>query len=314
MTLIAFALLVFAASLASYGLRVALAARSHRGLVIFGFSVGTALLLTAAFIVVVSTNPWLKGRFSDYLALPDEIPNHERPNASLVRSDALRESTAKQTGSDEAVAEHASAPAKARRAYMMSDRVGEDSLASPGESGEAPVVTSGLIRDAERTHLGSIARAVPTMRPTGPWDATTCVVAIQPDPAEPTRWWLENECGRAVVILFSARESESWKYLASAMLLPAKHERFTTQAEETQHGKEIRYVACTVATQHLAELIIAGRRSRSERAWLDELAAARDTDECLARVERWADSGRHSGLPIDQMLGPGLPGRIRVAQ
>ena len=135
------------------------------------------------------------------------------------------------------------------------------------------------------------------------------------------RWTLENDCGVAVGIVFAACEqapgdcqSGAWKYEIGGMYLPGKAQRTVTGAEETRHGQQIRYVACIVTTPSAIRLIGLDSEERSSQAWMEAFDAASQIDPCLVRVQQWTDAGRRSGVSIDALIGPGLPGRTRQAQ
>jgi hypothetical protein len=174
------------------------------------------------------------------------------------------------------------------------------------------------VRDSSRAMPMELnTRGTATSQSADPWAMTHCVLAIRPDPADPTRWWLENECGTPVAILFSVCErsaaqcdgSNSWKYPTNAVLLPAKSQRSVTYAEQTRYGEHIRYVACAVTTSSAAELIDKERDSRTSRAVTAALDAVRANDDCIARADHWSEIGRRSGASIDTMLGNHLRSR-----
>lgn len=305
-----FALLLFAASIASYGLSVSLAARASRGMIVVGLSVGTTLLVAAVWLVVGSTSSWFAARFSGD-ALSNENSNGASRSASFVTSGIPH----RFPPDGREVGDSASSPALVEESddFMHVDDRGSRLLQPHGKSSLVPRASSEETRtprDTRSLEWATTARA-PVM---DAWSATNCVAAIQPDPAEPTRWWLENECGTAIAILFSARGSGSWSYLSRPMLLPAKFDRFTPHSEETQHGEEIRFVACVVTTDALVKLIVRGRGLEPESEWLEDLDQAGSSDECFVRVAQGARSGRASGRSIEQLLGPDVPGRIRLAR
>jgi hypothetical protein len=314
-TVFVVALLVFAASLASYGLSMSPVFRGNRGLVITGFSVGAALLLGAVVLVVVSTQWWSTLRYTESGSTPRVIP--KLTDTPFARTGESRDSQAENTF---AIAEAASLAPIHDPARL--DHFAAGAPQSRAKLTAASAMPSGRSSASEGAALDSSIRLISSPAVADPWSATRCVVAVQPDPAEPTRWWLENQCDMAVAILFSAcaqslancsaPNSTSWKYPATTMLLPPKPQRSVTYAEQTQHGEHIRYVACTIATGNVATLVGHAREPRSVRAGLDDFIRA--NDECSARVERWADTGTRSGSSIDAILGSGLPGQIRSAR
>jgi hypothetical protein len=297
------ALLAFAGSLASYALAVAPAVRRNRSMALLALSAGTALLLAAATLVIVSTGAMTRLRLWATEHSTTQLPE-------LASTDIAFPPSRNATAHEKPEASEPLIDSTAVRAAPNSDPVPTSQPRDEVAGGSAiPARTAGA---SGRGTASANARLV-SLQSLGPWAATNCVYAIQPDPAEPARWWLENECGVAVAILFAAcsaidcdtRESNSWKYANAPMLLPAKEYRSVTYAEQTRYGERIRYVACAIANASAAGLI------NREQQPVAELDAARASDECLLRVDNLAAAGRRSGLPIDTLLR-GAPGRIHT--
>jgi hypothetical protein len=154
-----------------------------------------------------------------------------------------------------------------------------------------------------------------------PWAATNCVSAFNPDPADLARWTIDNDCGAPVGVVFVSctesppecndRQSTSWEYQIDGMILPGKAQRPVTYDEETQYGRQIRYVACLVATPLAIKLIGQSSETRPSPSWLEQFDAVRKNDQCLTRVQSWSDAGRRSGKSIDVLLGTNVPGKAR---
>ena len=140
--------------------------------------------------------------------------------------------------------------------------------------------------------------------------------AFHPDPGQPARWSLDNGCGRPVAILVAvcahgaAGCAGNWVYEPDGMMLPGKAQRPVTMTQETQYGREIRFVACLVSNRAAIGLIGSDSETRTSALWAEQFAAARASDECLSRVQSWAAAGRHSGASIDQLIGTGLPQNV----
>lgn len=134
-----------------------------------------------------------------------------------------------------------------------------------------------------------------------PWAATRCVISINPDPAEPTRWTVINGCEGPVGVVIAAcmqpaeecdvLDVTQWSRVVE-MILPHRPQRPVTVDEETVHGTRIRHAACLVRSRTATESIHLDRETRSSTVWLEQFAVARTTDECLARVQDWAAAGR----------------------
>jgi len=300
--------LILTASLASYllGLWPVL----HKGgeLSRVGIAIGTMLLLVAVALIVVSMDP-----FRD---LEDAADSSDSPNrdAGGARS-ALRPERLSANEPNENPHDHSGEVAQTRASSSGSIEARPASQpgsqwASHGAAGTELATSRG--EAGRRTEFRSAHFG------TNPWSATQCVFAIQPDPADASLWWLENECGAPVSIIIASCEedasrcsgSRGWKYHPGGMVLPNKARRSVTYAEQTQRGRTIRYLACVVTAPKGIELIDFRADPRSSSGWLERFAAARTDDECLARVERWSAAGKTSGASIETLLGQGLPGRM----
>lgn len=146
-----------------------------------------------------------------------------------------------------------------------------------------------------------------------PWAATQCVVVLQRDPAEPTRWTIENDCGAPVGVIVAACTQTAvaceaagvtpWKYSYDEVLLPNKARRTITEAEQTVFGEHIRDAACIVAAPAAIELISMDAPARASDTWRANLSIARETDPCLMQLLWFAERGRRTGLSPDVLRG-----------
>jgi len=309
-TLLVIALVVLAASLASYGLSQWLARRGNERLGI-GLALGAALLLTAIVMVV------LAGRsiFRIELALFDNAAEQAiEPASPGVRTTVHAENGVEKTAVGVA---HVRTDATLRTANPANDHARLATNQSAAAATGAIASASSSAPDP-RTATGPSVPYEPIAN-TEPWAATRCVFAIQPDPADLHLWRLENECGAAVGILVASCEgsrlqcsderSTSWKYPERAMLLPAKATRSVTYAEQAQRGRHLRYAACQIGVVHALELANIEMQSRAAH-WLSQFDTATQDDGCLSRVGNATAAGRRAGLSIDALLGRGIPGRL----
>jgi hypothetical protein len=312
-TLLVVLLLVLAASLASCLVSQWISPRSGGSTVGWaGISLGTLLLLAAAVIVVVSIS-WLPTiRVSGNDRLSEHRIGTERSDGRIAQPESARESTksSRSTTSTGATttgiaAEHIEAGAHGELGALTAA-----TSPGPGEETRAEGIDSVALVDVRVSYTT-----------TDPWAATRCVRAFHPDPEDLSRWSLENECGLPVGIVFAAcalsspecdeRRSTTWKYPVGGVILPAKAQRPVTAGEETQYGRQIRHIACIVTTPVAVKLIGLDSETRSSTSWLEQFAAAREQDPCLARVQRLADAGRRTGLSIDALLGEALSTSFR---
>jgi hypothetical protein len=313
-SLLALALLVFAATCAAYLLsRWSRLFGGRSALAQWACGIGVVALLaasTAYFLSIVS--PMLSSFVAfDAEPIPSATPTAvgfpERPNRSTVApasSDAH---------------EHASAQS-APTGTSTRTRSGALSTALGDIATER---SSAMSKATPRRHLES-ARANHLVRTLGtnPWGATDCVFQIQPDPSRPDLWWLENECDAPVGIVVAAcsesaascdaHRSTSWTY-APAMYLPSKQQRSVTFAEQTQRGQRIRFIACVITNRTLIDLLGSDIGSHS-RQWRAAVEALNGSDGCAEQVQGLTDAGRRSPQSIDELVGANLPGRVRQAR
>ena len=168
---------------------------------------------------------------------------------------------------------------------------------SPGSSGSADTgYATPTSRSSDRRDLAGNSATLQTSglagTPQDAWGATRCVVSYRPDPLDPTRWLLENDCGEPVAVLIATcdgqrsecdeRASGLWDYREGGMILPGKHQRSVTYAEQTQHGASIRYIACIIEQPWAVKLIGQGPAAFSSA----DLEAAQPSDSCLARAQQ----------------------------
>jgi hypothetical protein len=307
-TLIWIALVVLAASLASYGLSQWLSHRTNHRLGI-GLALGVALLLTASVIVVVAG----KAIFRIEFALMEEGGKQEAESPRVPADSQFRRSPYGASRIESTAM--GSAHVSARGSAGPLDRSAMTRSFTSDQSAAAETQIRAPSASVPQTVQASSAPYEPVAN-TEPWAATRCVFAIQPDPADPLLWRLENECAAAVAILAASCDSShpqcnSWTYPARPMLLPAKATRSVTYAEQAQRGRHLRYVACHLGTVLAIELANAGTMSTAARTQLD---TASDDDGCLNRVASAVIAGRRSGSSIDALLGRGLPGRVLPEQ
>lgn len=312
-TLVAILALVLVASLASYYFsQLAFARNSGRPFAWAGVGVGTICLLVGAVIVVVLCVAWVaKLRLADSDADSGLVIQPAQSIGAVPTREIAEEAAPAQ--SPESVS------GSAARLDIIDNRAGEShEEEQPSESlGSAQQLAPTLPRsEAElraskdiSAHVGSSA----VLATTSPWGATECVVSTHPDPADLTRWKIENECGVPVGILVATceqaasdcdqRVSASWKYLLDGLILPAKYQRSVTAAEQTQFGQRLEHLACVVTTPRAIELIGMDSEARASSSWRTEFESIRDIDVCLSRVRRWADAGRRTGVSIEALLG-----------
>jgi hypothetical protein len=320
-TLLVVLLLVLAASLASYLLSQWISPRNNSRTVGWaGISLGTLLLLAAAVIVVVSIS-WLPTiRFSGNDRLSEHRIGTERSDGGIRQPEqpgSVREAVPAESLLG------ATSTGTRRTTGISGENMRENSARDHDEIDALTVATSSPGEEIRAQDLDSIAPVGMRVSytTTDPWAATRCVRAFHPDPEDLNRWSLENECGLPVGIVFAAcaqsppecdeRRSTSWKYPVGGVMLPAKAQRPVTAAEETQHGRQIRHIACIVTTPVAVKLIALDSETRSSTSWLEQFAAAREQDPCLARVRGLADAGRRTGLSIDALLGEALSTSFR---
>jgi hypothetical protein len=314
--LITIFLLVTAASLVSYLLsQWSFIRNGDKTIGWLAIGISTLLLMAAAAMVVLTTS-WL-------------------PTLHLWPNDEKAERTRKSAQFGPGIAESVLHPLEASTeapSAKIGPAVSEDRGVSPtagryataGDSGRrtgSEAVSAPNSLQSSQAHweaesgVGRVSAAV------DPWAATNCVYAFNLDPADLTRWTIENECGVPVGIVFAScsasapecngRQSRSWEYQSDGMVLPGKAQRPVFYQEQTQYGRVIRYVACVVATPLAVKLIGQSSETRSSQSWAAQFDAARSSDECLTRVQQWSNAGLRSGNSIDVLLGQNLPGKVR---
>ncbi|WP_116808179.1 hypothetical protein [Steroidobacter cummioxidans] len=307
-TLVVVFLLVIAASLASYLLSQWSSIRNSKiSIGWVAISMGTTFLLVAAAIVVLTVGLLLKLRLSPNIELAERV----RKSAQLDGGTAQRVLDRKEASADRGVSPGASRSIAEGR--------------SEHRSGIEPVSALG---SAQATSAQREAKSGTASQGVGlifteadPWAATNCVYAFNRDPADLTRWTIENECGAPVGVVFascsksppecSANESTSWVYQRDGMIFPGRVQRPVTYEEETRYGSQIRYVACMVAAPVTIQLIGQSSESRSSSSWREQFEAARNSDECLIHVQILSETGRRLGRSIDSLLGGNAPGSVR---
>lgn len=312
-TLVVVFLLVTAASLASYLWSQCISIRSIN-ISWVAISIGTILLLTAAAIVVLTVGLLPTLRLSPNIESAEQM----RKSAQFGRGAAERV-----LDRQEAPMETSSATIRAGAPTARGDSSAAGGSIAEGHSEQRSGALSSLQPPGAPREVksGAAPQGVGLVfTEADPWAATNCVLAFNPDPANPARWTIENECGAPVGVVFAScsksppecsSQSASWEYQIEGMILPGKAQRPVTDKEVTQYGSQIRYVACMVAAPLTIKLIGQSSESRSSPSWLEQFDATRKGDECLTRVQKWSDAGRASGLSIDVLLGANAPGRVR---
>jgi hypothetical protein len=319
-TLIVAFLLVTAASLAGYLLSQW--SSIHNGGIGIGWvaiSIGTTLLLAAAAIVVLMVGLLPTMRLSPNIESAEQMRKSTQlgrgtAEGVLDRQEASTETLNATIGANASTDRGVSSSAGR---YIVE---GDPEHRSGMETASAlsPLQTPGEPREAKSGAAPYGVGLVFTN--TDPWAATNCVYAFNRDPAELTRWTIENECGAPVGVVFascsksppecSGPQSASWEYQIDGMTLPGKAQRPVTDEEETRYGSQIRYIACMVAAPLTIKLIGQSSEARSSPSWFEQFDAARNGDECLARVQKWSDAGHSSGKSIDDLLGANAPGKV----
>lgn len=307
-TLLIVFLLVSAATLASYALSHWSSMRSAIGFSWAASSVGTTLLLIAAAIVVLTYV--FKGAFW-------------RPN--LGAEQQLRESAgaSKQTWAATGAAFGPESPRDGASEFVAPSSQATRALGH-GQATHAPAALAGGQPKTAAAALNKTAGGAgpiplppplpPAFSDEDPWAATRCVYIYNPG-SDPTHWKIENGCTAPVGIILSwcsgtpqecgDRASTGWKYPSRPMVFPMQLQRPLALDEQTVHGREVRYVACFLATPAARELIAAPSEERSSTEWRERFESARREDGCLTRVHNWSDEGRRTGMSIDAVLGIG---------
>ncbi|GFE84917.1 hypothetical protein GCM10011487_69170 [Steroidobacter agaridevorans] len=309
-TLVIAFLLVTAASLASYLLSQWNSIRnSNLSISWVVISIGVTLLLAAAAIVVLT------------VGLLSEL----RLSPNIESAEPRRQSTPWGRGTAERVVAPQAAPTTAAPAESDISPAAGRTIAEKHPEHRSEIARASALNSPQPSEAPAEAKAPHgaglVFTEADPWAATNCVYALNRDPADLTRWTIENECGAPVGVVFAScsksplecsdRQSTSWEYPIEGMILPGRAQRPVTYEEETRYGSQIRYVACMVATPLAIELIGESREIRSSPSWVEQFDAARNGDECLTRVQKLSAAGRRSGGSIDALLGPNAPGKVR---
>lgn len=303
-TLLLLALCAGLASLASYALSQWRTRRGGGTMALAGVGFGTALLLSAVFLIVMAllllSHQWLS-RLNDTSAeIGDQAARIATPNPF-----AAIEASSFSPSADE-IEETPRGNADVQRTRRP-ERIEDDTSRAPAMS----------LSDATTTLASSRPRKTSTIDPalaSDPWAATRCVVPIAREWRDGTRWTIVNDCGAVVAVLIATCEpscvGDRWHYLVDGMLLPAKIQRPTTEAEETQYAKELRHAACVVNDSKAVDLIGTGLQDRGE-TWQVELEEARSRDGCLNEIRRLSLLGTRSGMPIERLFSGSLYSRTQ---
>lgn len=300
-TLLLLGCVVGLASLASYFLSQWRARTSRETFALAGIGFGTALLLTAVFLLMFGmllvAHRWLsslqgaatksEATVSDLTALPN-------PFSSLPVETSIGQ-----------ISSNESADLDISRQNETSEQQQRTDLEMPeGFTATATrsTVPSVLPPSGRKQRTGALAT-------NAPWAATRCVVPLRRDWPEGTRWTIVNDCGVAVAIVIATCErsasdcpNDAWRYSLHDFLLPAKHRRPTTEAEEVRYTNALRHVACAVWDEVAIALIDIDNEARFAQ-WQSELEETRARDACLRAARGLTQAGASSGLPIEALVG-----------
>lgn len=309
-------LLVTAASLATYLLSQWSSIRSSTlGIGWVATSVGITLLLAAAGVVVLTVGLFPELQFSRDFGSTNQM----RRSAPLGSGAAERVLGAEEATTEASVDALEATPSSDRSARRAAGR----SIADGASESRAAVETTAALQSPATAPQEQNGAAPHRLAPAvaDPWAATNCVAAINPDPTDRTRWFVENECSAPVALVFAScskgpsecgyRHTTSWEYRIDGMILPDKRQRTVTFAEQTQHGSHIGFAACLVADPVAIALIGADSETRASQAWSAQLDSARRNDECLILVRQYSDAGRRSGESIEALFGANVPTKVR---
>lgn len=306
-TLLAIAFLIVAASLASYLFRQWPPFRgAERTVSWMALSLGTTLFLVAASAVVLFSGVLPIDWLTERLGLLQSMMGHSQsePLSNWPPEPSMREVS--RTPAHDVAVEFTSSAGTITRSGVPGDFSGYSGTADNGYVTPTPQSTSHR-EAAENSTTLQVPGLVGTTRDA--WDATRCIVSYRPDPSDPTRWFLENDCGAPVAVLVAACEhrvseqddcpSGLWRYRKGGMILPAKHQRSVTYAEQTQLGTSIRYIGCIVEQPWAVNLIGQGLAVFSTAG----LEATQPSDPCLARVQHLAEAGSTFTASMDVLVG-----------
>ncbi len=288
-------LLVSAATLASYAL-------SHwsasRGGISFGWAatnVGTTLLLIAAAIVVLSFifrgTLWRPNLGLGQTSLDSAAASTNISPRTVASLETPPEATATSNPSPRSVSDQ-------RSSRALAALVGE----SEQRSKPRPMMETAM--EHGKGPLPVPPAPPPTFSDVDPWAATRCIVIYNPG-SDTTHWKIENGCEAAPVgiILSSCSGSaqECWQY--QALMFPAQLQRPLPLQEQTVHGRDVRLVACFVASANARQLLAAPSEERATAEWREHFESARAVDSCLTRVQHLVDQGRRTRQSVDVLAG-----------
>jgi hypothetical protein len=295
LTLATLALIVLAASLASFALwRLLSVMRNTRALQWLSLSAGTALFLTAAVFAVLATM---------FAALSKSLPQTSSlaDLATIRWHDSASEAKA-DTGGD--TLDYIASAAIPRRSSVVSPNLdsgdSSDQLSKRQDPHQVqsanatlPVKSDELRLDAQTAHWVQ----------TDLWLASRCVVATGVPLDDGTRWRFENECQLPVAIVVATCDASialcssapRWRYRDNGMILPAKYQRPVTEAEQTVRGSIVRYAACYITGGRLVRLLGADQQERSSTVWQEQFTGLSENDSCVSQVESWSTAGAKSG-------------------
>lgn len=298
-TSITIVLLVLAASLASYLLSQWSPIR-NKAIAWAGIGLGTTWLIAAVAILAISAA--FVAKLSFVKPALDPRTMIEPPNARTGQVNPLLETVnPSEPAAGDALPERT--PSRQSDRAPSHETGGDDLPRSATTARDQVAATANPAAPA----VGASAAAY-----VDPWAATQCVVVLQRDPAEPTRWTIENDCGATVGVIIAAcahtavdceAGAAAWKYSYDEILLPNKVRRTITEAEQTVFGEHIRDAACIVAAPAAVELIGMDAHARASDTWRADFSIARETDPCLMQLLSFAERGRRTGLSPDLLRG-----------
>jgi hypothetical protein len=281
-TLIVVFLLVTAASLASYALSHWSSIRGALGMSWAATSIGTALLLVAAAIVVLTFV--FRG--------PLWRPNLGTEQQMTGRDAASKETSARPLDAHSVPSGAADTSAVTAKPTARSSRNRHSYDDSPTSSdNEPPVVKAATTPSTTKpssAFLGAFNEG-------DPWAATRCVTVYNPG-SDPTQWKIENDCDLPVGIVVSVVCVKDGQQCVPGrqLIFPAKRQRPITLEEQTVIGESVRHVACFVATAEAVYFIGARSEERATDSWREQFDAARTSDGCLMRIKLNAGHGGNS--------------------
>lgn len=260
-------------------------------------AIGTVFLLTAVAIVVMTSSrlslvPWLaQGDQKAIVGSPsaEEAGSRANPFQRLDARAPSQQVTPKISSSD---------PSSKVRERQLAVSVQRTSTAR-SDAG-APM------SDHAKRRSG-----VPAFNAADPWAATRCVIPIRRDPADLTRWTVENDCPFAVGIVIATcsdsgsceqNATQRWAYEAHGIVLPEKAQRSVTVREQTFFGQHVERLACALSSERAIQLIGESSEVRASEEWQREFDEARAVDDCLAWVARLSEQGRRTGIPIHLLM------------